>query len=192
MNQGYQDYDREPTDAQLYGGNDPDELAYAREQVQCGANPDNCAELQYADDPLRSQVTDAATALRFMLAGNAYFTLVSKRTGTRFTYRVGMPKKARGSDQPWYYVSLLNGPDNTSNYTWMGTILNNGGYRYAKVGKDAASSKAFLWLLARLQAGVFPAEVEFWHEGRCGRCGRMLTVPASVARGIGPECAGRL
>ncbi len=26
------------------------------------------------------------------------------------------------------------------------------------------------------------------HEGRCGRCGRTLTVPESVTEGIGPEC----
>jgi hypothetical protein len=28
-------------------------------------------------------------------------------------------------------------------------------------------------------------------EGRCARCGRKLTVPASLSFGLGPECAGR-
>lgn len=144
------------------------------------------------EEMMNGQITSATAALQFMLAGNAYFTLVSKVTGTRFTYRVGMPKKARDQAKPWYYVSLLNGPDNTSNYTWMGTILSHGGYRYARVGADAPSTKAFLWILEHLQAGRMPSNVEFWHEGRCGRCGRLLTVPESVARGIGPECAGRL
>ena len=27
-----------------------------------------------------------------------------------------------------------------------------------------------------------------WHEGRCGRCGRKLTVPESIEAGYGPEC----
>jgi len=27
---------------------------------------------------------------------------------------------------------------------------------------------------------------------RCGRCGRVLTVPESVESGFGPECIGRL
>ena len=31
--------------------------------------------------------------------------------------------------------------------------------------------------------------LEVWHEGRCGRCNRALTVPESIASGIGPECA---
>jgi hypothetical protein len=41
--------------------------------------------------------------------------------------------------------------------------------------------------------GKTPAEVdlEVWHEGRCGACGRRLTVPESIERGLGPECYGR-
>lgn len=31
--------------------------------------------------------------------------------------------------------------------------------------------------------------IEVWHEGRCGRCARRLTVPESILIGIGPECA---
>jgi hypothetical protein len=27
------------------------------------------------------------------------------------------------------------------------------------------------------------------HEGKCGRCGRLLTVPSSIESGIGPECS---
>lgn len=30
--------------------------------------------------------------------------------------------------------------------------------------------------------------VEIWHEGKCGRCGRQLTVPESIESGFGPEC----
>lgn len=175
------------------------EIAFARQQVQRGANPDNCAELVPADDASHGgQIISAALALKFMLAGNAYFTLVSTTTGKRFTYRVVMPKKARTRDagaQPWYYVSLLNGPDNTSNYTWMGTLIGDGSFKQARtklVGMDAPSMLAFTWTLKHLRTGRFPDKLDFWHEGRCGRCGRLLTVPSSIAAGIGPECAGRV
>jgi hypothetical protein len=30
---------------------------------------------------------------------------------------------------------------------------------------------------------------EVWHEGKCGKCGRALTVPSSILTGIGPECS---
>lgn len=40
-------------------------------------------------------------------------------------------------------------------------------------------------------AGQDLPECEVWHEGRCGRCGRKLTVPESIETGIGPDCAKR-
>jgi hypothetical protein len=33
-----------------------------------------------------------------------------------------------------------------------------------------------------------PECIEIWHEGKCGKCGRQLTVPSSIETGIGPEC----
>lgn len=41
-----------------------------------------------------------------------------------------------------------------------------------------------------IAGGVIPPSLEVWHEGRCGRCGRALTVPESIASGIGPVCEG--
>lgn len=35
------------------------------------------------------------------------------------------------------------------------------------------------------------SRLQVWHEGRCGRCGRKLTVPSSIETGLGPECAGK-
>jgi hypothetical protein len=35
------------------------------------------------------------------------------------------------------------------------------------------------------------AQVYAVREGRCSRCGRTLTVPASLYHGMGPECAGK-
>jgi hypothetical protein len=42
--------------------------------------------------------------------------------------------------------------------------------------------------MAGRREGILGATLEFWHEGRCGRCGRRLTVPDSIASGYGPEC----
>lgn len=153
-----------------------------------------------AMEQLRRCITNTDAVLKFVLAGNAYFTLRSAVTGTRFTYRVAMPRKAREDAKlgfrPWYYVSLLNGPDNTRNYTWIGTITANGKFQLRNPGKDAPSLRAFTWFLRYVEESSnrnqLPVTLEFWHEGRCGRCGRLLTVPSSIVRGIGPECAGRL
>ncbi len=37
-----------------------------------------------------------------------------------------------------------------------------------------------------------PEQLEVWHEGCCGKCGRKLTDAESIARGIGPECYGKM
>jgi hypothetical protein len=31
--------------------------------------------------------------------------------------------------------------------------------------------------------------IEIWHEGTCCRCGKRLTVPASIELGMGADCA---
>jgi UDP-N-acetylglucosamine 2-epimerase len=34
-------------------------------------------------------------------------------------------------------------------------------------------------------------EIEVFHMGACLRCGRALTTPESITRGLGPDCAER-
>jgi len=63
--------------------------------------------------------------------------------------------------------------------------------KVSAVSEDDPKAKGFAWVWKRLQARhPFPPSVQFWHEGRCGRCGRLLSNPDSIQRGLGPECAG--
>lgn len=157
----------------------------------------NLGPVSQSDDMHPHLFTNAKDALAFITAGNAYFTLRSKKTGTRYTYRVGKPKKSREKNEDFWYVSLLNGPDNEHNYTYAANMkstssgLNVWHTEKTRVTPDAPSMIAFNWMLRTLQQNVLHPSLEVWHEGRCGRCGRKLTVPESIAAGIGPECAGR-
>jgi len=89
--------------------------------------------------------------------------------------------------------------------------------RKSRIGEDAPSAKGIAWFVRHLgrllslrqelaNADMFAkpeveaniAKVEtvlnqllYYHEGRCGRCARRLTVPESIINGIGPECAKR-
>jgi hypothetical protein len=133
------------------------------------------------------RLTTAAAVREFMLAGNATLTLKSERSGNRFTYRV---RKAESGDV--HFVGLLGGTDNESDFRYLGVIFKDGGYHHGKrshIAPDAPSAMAFDWFHANLKADRMPATVQVWHEGKCGRCGRKLTVPESVERGLGPECA---
>ena len=153
-----------------------------------------------------------AAILPFLTAGDARFTLVSARTGTRFTYRMEPLARpdAAGAWRPIpgvFRVALLTGPDNGSraSYTYMGTFrappAPGAGYYHRRpepgkalpVSAEAPSARAIAFLLAALirrpDGSALPPGLAVWHSGRCGRCGRLLTVPESIASGIGPTCA---
>lgn len=156
----------------------------------------------FLDEALRGRLTDAQSAKRFLEAGNATLTLVSRATGQRFTYKFQRAEEKPGSDWRPVFVKLLSGSDNEADYTYMG-LLRAGALselvrtRKSRVGSNALSWKGVAWFLFHLygaggdHARLF-SRMEVWHEGRCGRCGRKLTVPSSVASGFGPDCLGRM
>ncbi|MFV2013821.1 MAG: DUF6011 domain-containing protein [Candidatus Heimdallarchaeota archaeon] len=139
-------------------------------------------------------------ALDYMRAGKAIMTIESKLTNKHFTFKFVTPKHdeekdselKKGKDLP-IWVRLLNGPDNDSAYTFLGTIFNNTYYHSKKshVGADSQAVKSFKWWLAALVANDEKRFklIELYHEGRCMKCGRRLTTPQSVEQGVGPVCA---
>ncbi len=126
---------------------------------------------------------NAGDALKFILAGNATVTLVGSQK--RYTFKVSTPS----SKDAVRFVNLLTGPDNESDYQYLGLIRNHVLVAGLKGSSKHPAFGAFQWTLGQLVAGKIPAPLEIWHEGRCGRCGRKLTVPSSIATGFGPECA---
>jgi len=147
------------------------------------------------------QLTTWDAVREFIFAGHARFTLRSLRTGMRYTYQVKVKKQdlEAGKTGPdvTYFVALLRGPDNVSDYRYLGVLRKPGNFwttSASTVKRDSASMIALVWMLDRLKVdrtGVLGVALEVWHEGKCGRCGRTLTVPESVASGIGPVCDGR-
>ena len=137
------------------------------------------------------QINNAKQVLAFMFAGNATMTFRSAKTGDRRTYKIRLAEKQNPNDPETYFVKLLNGADNENSYVYMGIIRNDKfrTTRASKMDMNSVAVKAFVWSLENFQKGVMPESLEVWHEGRCGRCGRKLTVPESIATGFGPECA---
>jgi hypothetical protein len=140
----------------------------------------------------RAELVDSAATVRFLLAGAAYVTFQSRRTGTRFTYRVSVAEPRQGDDRaPPHFVSVLTAPDH---YEYLGCIFDGRNYvhgRKSRISSEAPSAVAFGWVWARLVSGEMHPELGVWHEGRCGACGRRLTTPESISSGLGPVCAGR-
>jgi hypothetical protein len=140
---------------------------------------------------------------QFITAGKAIFTVeipAEYQQGKgHYTYRISL-KKAKGKYGDTFFVSLLTGPDNTSDFSYMG-ILNpqTGAVRTTQASVRFAETYPLRLLnrvLGRVWAddaqSIMDAGFNLHHEGRCGRCGRRLTVPESIETGLGPECAGRV
>ncbi len=150
----------------------------------------------------------------FVVAGSAVFTVepaeafiaaqaqLGNEWHPHYTYRVekvefeklGEPKRT------CYFVKALTGPDNTGDYTYLGMLnLQTGGVQMTAKSafpETATRVRIVRRVLAALWRGeAANVEATGWkvhHEGKCGRCGRALTVPASVESGIGPECAKKM
>ena len=127
---------------------------------------------------------------QFVFGGNSTFTVVSKRTSARFTYKVA-------AFQEMFIVKVLYGPDNENDYRQIGKVV--GGIfsltnkaRMAGITMETNSVSVFTWMLRNLGSNNFEEKIEIWHAGRCGRCGRKLTVPESIFSGYGSECLSKL
>lgn len=124
--------------------------------------------------------------LPYLTAGRAVATFQSKRTGTRLTFRL-----VRDGDGK-ILVDLLRGPDNSSDYTPLAAVVGDTVRPVRLEQATIPAFRAFAWTWRQLETQSPKLDqVEVWHSGRCGKCGRLLTVPESVRTGLGPVCAGK-
>lgn len=92
-------------------------------------------------------------------------------------------------------ASYLSGPDNERDFNGFAFVTERGQVALWKkhAGIDVrwvAAVNIVLNADAAKQLGFAEAYAE--RSGRCARCGRKLTVPASLHRGYGPDCAAKL
>lgn len=140
------------------------------------------------------RITDVTMAKQFVFAGKALFTLKSLKTDRHVTFKVRKPKKVSAGTPSTitHFVSVRDDADGEGSYSYLGTINAAGAFYHGRkslVAHDHWRTNAARWLFEHLARDELPARSELWHEGRCGKCGRVLTVPESIASGIGPECA---
>lgn len=137
-----------------------------------------------------------AAVKAFLLAGNATFT-IDNGSGRHLTFNIGKGKDpepgGRYRTAP-YFASVHAGSDT---YNYMGMLdQRTGKLRQTKGSKVGERSQAWIvlsWALRRIWSGkLLPAPARLMHAGNCGRCGRQLTDPVSIATGIGPDCAEQM
>lgn len=139
----------------------------------------------------------------FITAGRAIFTISNETSGERYTFKVTRKDPDATSQGGQYrqatvwFVALLTGPDNEADYNYMGLLVPTTGQvrltRASRYLPETKPVKVFNFFIPRIFAGRgLPAGYAVRHEGKCGRCGRTLTVPESIDSGFGPECAGKI
>lgn len=126
--------------------------------------------------------------IKFFQGGNALFT-VGNNKGEHYTFKIRQPK---GDNKP-FFVSILTGPQNESDYTYLG--LYNPKTKYvalttkSKYNQESTPVRVIRWAIKIVDSNKdIPEGYTIQHEGRCCRCGRTLTTPESIQKGIGPEC----
>lgn len=142
-----------------------------------------------------SPFTSAETAKAFVVAGDAVFTFRSRKSDRWYTYKVEAPKDdARkrfvfvlAHGDRYAYLGMLRKEPFSEN--WTGLILTP----KSKFTTGATVVKAFNygWDALRENPPRLAEHLDVFHEGKCGCCGRALTVPGSIESGIGPVCSGR-
>jgi len=133
---------------------------------------------------------------QFFFGGNATFTVESEKSGEHKTYKIRRTKPTPRFPNPSLMLSLLSGPCNETNYSYIGIVNEEtGSLRLTKASKRNEQSPdvlTFNWLMKHLFTDKVLMNAKVHHEGKCGVCARKLTVPESILRGIGPECWSRI
>lgn len=139
-----------------------------------------------------ARITDPAIALSFVTAGKSTFTVRSLKTGAHLTFKVKKSKKPTG---PSHFVTARDDADGFGSFSYLGVLWNGADFNHgvrSLLPHDGVYANTARWLFDHLKRNELPAKVEFWHEGRCGRCGRPLTDPTSISSGLGPECRSKM
>lgn len=122
---------------------------------------------------------------KYVFAGNAYFTLTSKKTNTHYTYNI-----YRKKNSPIWYVKIHDGHSNV--YSGYIKVI-NGIYKYYKGSSgnyDMSDNRilSLMWFIRHMKDVDITDKIILQHVGKCCKCGRKLTDPKSIELGVGPEC----
>lgn len=134
-------------------------------------------------------------AARMIEAGRLTLTFRSP-TGQHIT----ITAKARGTDESgkWVGTSLAEAkvvfvevPNDGGWNDKVGKITRRAGF-VADRNADPARVYCAEMMLRYVAGQSLPPSLEVFEADRCGKCGRQLTDPVSIERGIGPECYGAM
>lgn len=129
---------------------------------------------------------------KHVVPANGTWTVQRTDTGARRTFRLRTVRE--GDLAGKRIVEILSGPENTADYMPVAFIGDDGRVGVFRKKQNTAWAGQAVWFGALLR-GELPAAhrdlINVLEARSCRRCNRLLTTPASIEAGIGPECAAR-
>lgn len=138
------------------------------------------------------QILDINNAVDFFYGGKAEFVIQSKETAKSFSYSVyGLDTD---SGKIYFVCAILN-----QRRIFIGSIFNKKEFKFStkayteNITANSLVVKSFKWLFEVLKYKSIQHfhKIKFYHTGKCGKCGRILTNPESIKIGIGPVCVSK-
>lgn len=121
--------------------------------------------------------------LRLVTLDNDAIQAMFEQAGGRY------PRMPHGTQR----LQLLVGPDNETSFTSVGWVRPGQPAKlFGRFNQDSVLAAAAHRLQAVDSDTAAMALGYATRSGRCARCGRTLTVPASLHRGYGPDCAAAI
>lgn len=138
-----------------------------------------------------SNMTNTADIRAYILGAHGAFTIESHKTGQHYTYRVS-------SVNDRFFIHVMTG--GADDYEYLGMIVDHDNptmrvipTRASRFNAVSPTMAAVNWFMRHIavRPEIDESIVSFYHNGRCARCGRELTDPESIERGMGPVCIAR-
>lgn len=120
---------------------------------------------------------------------NGRITVRNRVTGNHRTFGVRTQPHDASFAPDQRIVALLTGSDNREDYTPFGFVLEDGSIRLFR-SKSTGVWTIYADIISNPTHWI-PKGAEYFFEGRCRKCNRLLTTPDSIESGVGPVCDGR-
>ena len=126
----------------------------------------------------------------YILGGRGIITLASP-TGKHHTYSFNEPRNG-GFPEGTTFVYC-----NTQERIWLYVGMIDANFRFRLTrsstwGNDCEIVKGIRYLMKIISGDIARTPMKIYHCGACAVCGRRLTDPKSIIRGIGPRCRKKM
>ena len=128
---------------------------------------------------------------QYLSGGEGIVTLLSP-TGVHRVYAFNKPRCASKfpKDVLFVYVQVSSGL-----WIYVGMWIQHKGFYLTRASNYFADSpivKGIEYIIKMATGKITRTPMKLFHCGVCSICGRKLTSPKSIARGMGPECRKRV